>query len=205
MGWKVKFTVNSIHFKAYYPTFQWFQPKPSQCLSPFYLHQASQHHRLFVVKGASPYYGRRPRPLWKAFCATRLYSGWHAPTASQLVISISSTLFDDVSFRDISFQTAICIWILTNATAGSLHSISVPSKLYSSKFRDQTPFLPPHRLRTFARAFQISAAQLINILVNPPNWLLNKGRLAWRTLHTQFELKEFSYLASDLKKSIVLD
>ena len=73
-----------------------------------------------------------------------------------------------------------------------LHSISVPSKLYSSRFRDQTPFLPPHRLRTFARAFQISAAQLINILVNPPNWHLNKGRFAWRTLHTQFELKEFS-------------
>ena len=79
------------------------------------------------------------------------------------------------------------------------------SKLYSSKFRDQTPFLPPDRLRTFARAFQISAAQLINILVNPANWLLNKGRLAWRTLYTQFELKEFSYLASDLKKSIPLD
>ena len=80
-----------------------------------------------------------------------------------------------------------------------LHSISVPSKLYSSRFRDQTPFLPPHRLRTFARAFQISAAQLINILVNPPNWLLNKGRFAWQTLHTQFELKEFSYLADNLK------
>ena len=87
-------------------------------------------------------------------------------------------------------------------TMKNVHSFkqnSVPSKLYSSRFRDQTPFLPPHRLRTFARAFQISAAQLINILVNPPNWLLNKGRFAWQTLHTQFELKEFSYLANDLK------